>query len=56
MSVGQRMFNSYLEQKYGSMTNAEKVKHYKTTQIVDGMVEVVLPAVRLSIKTLLALL
>ena len=37
------MFNSYLEQKYGSMTNTEKVKHYKTTQIVDGIGRVVLP-------------
>jgi|TARA_B100000035_G_scaffold253078_1_gene222408 hypothetical protein len=42
--MSQRMFNSYLEQKYGSMTNAEKVKHYKTTQIVDGIGRVVLPA------------
>ena len=41
--MSQRMFNSYLEQKYGSMTNAEKVKHYKTTQIVDGIGRVVLP-------------
>ena len=42
--LAQRPFESFLIDKYGSIENANKVRHYVTTQIKDGIGRTVLPA------------